>query len=299
MASADELDWDDLRYFLRAVEAKTLAGAARTLGVEHSTIGRRLTALERSFGAALVLRGPDGLTLTPLGERLLPLIRDVERSVRAVEHGVASHTVRVRLAVPSGLSKLFTASLSRLREEQPAVALELVSGARLVDLKQGEADLALRSGPVDDVDLVTLKLCDLGWSLYAAHTYLAPRLAVDLSDLSAHDWIGYDESLAALPASRWLEERASTSRRVLRSREMTDMLAAAVNGAGLAVLPCALGDEEPLLCRLTPQVVCTRAVSLVYCREAKLSAAVRAVIQYVVALVRAADGRISGVVQQG
>ena len=68
MAADDELDWDDLRYFLRAAQAGTLAGAARAMGVDHSTIGRRLRALERALGAPLVVRAPDGLHLTPLGE---------------------------------------------------------------------------------------------------------------------------------------------------------------------------------------------------------------------------------------
>ena len=68
MAAEGDLDWDDLRYFLRAAQAGTLAGAARAMGVEHSTIGRRLSALERTLGAPLVVRAPDGLHLTPLGE---------------------------------------------------------------------------------------------------------------------------------------------------------------------------------------------------------------------------------------
>jgi hypothetical protein len=69
VAAVDDFNWDDLRYFLRAAQTKTLAGAARSMGVERTTIGRRLSALERALGAALVLRGPDGLTLTPLGQR--------------------------------------------------------------------------------------------------------------------------------------------------------------------------------------------------------------------------------------
>jgi DNA-binding transcriptional LysR family regulator len=69
MKPLPELDWDDLRYYLRAARAKTLAGAAREMGVDHTTIGRRLTALERAVGASLVIRGADGLRLTPIGER--------------------------------------------------------------------------------------------------------------------------------------------------------------------------------------------------------------------------------------
>jgi DNA-binding transcriptional LysR family regulator len=80
VADDTDLNWDDLRYFLLAARAGTLAGAARSSGVQHTTIGRRLSALERSFGAPLLLRSPDGLSLTPLGELFLPLegLIDVE-----------------------------------------------------------------------------------------------------------------------------------------------------------------------------------------------------------------------------
>jgi DNA-binding transcriptional LysR family regulator len=90
MASADHIDWDDLRYFLRALEAKSLAGAARSLGVEHSTVGRRLSALERSLGASLVLRGPHGLQLTALGEKLAPLVHDMGRAAIGQNAGLIS-----------------------------------------------------------------------------------------------------------------------------------------------------------------------------------------------------------------
>jgi DNA-binding transcriptional LysR family regulator len=141
MAGADDFNWDDLRYFLRAAQSKTLAGAARAMGVDHSTIGRRLTALERALGAPLVIRGPDGLQLTPLGETVAPLVEQVERAVLAVHHQVTQQKVRVRVAMPTGFTKLFTARLAQLRAEHPALSLELLSDARLVDLKKGEADL--------------------------------------------------------------------------------------------------------------------------------------------------------------
>jgi DNA-binding transcriptional LysR family regulator len=83
VADIKGLNWDDLRCFLLAARAKTLAGAARAAGVQHTTIGRRLSALERALGAPLFLRGPEGLTLTPLGEQLLPLAATTELSVQA------------------------------------------------------------------------------------------------------------------------------------------------------------------------------------------------------------------------
>src|SRR5688500_9079270 len=101
-----ELNWDDLRYFLGAVRAGTLAGASRAMAVEHTTIGRRLSSLEETLGAALVLRGPEGLKLTPLGEAAVPLVEQVEQAVAAVRDLVSARGARVRLAVPSGFTTL-------------------------------------------------------------------------------------------------------------------------------------------------------------------------------------------------
>lgn len=288
-------DWDDLRYFIRAAQTQSLAGAARALGVEHSTIGRRLTALERALGSPLFIRGPDGLRLTPLGERVLPLVQQVEHGVRAVQELVASEKVRVRLAVPSGFGALITQHLAQLRQDHPGVSLELLSGSRPVDLKKGEAELALRVGPVTDQDLVAQSVGQMGWSLYAAPAYLQQRPgAIDARQLAGHEIIGYDEALAEVPGAKWLEAHAADASVVLRSREMTDMLAAAAAGLGLAVLPCMLGETEPALKRLTNEVLGSRKLSLIYRREMLRVAPVRAVIKFVATVMRAHAGLISG-----
>ena len=291
---AEQLDWDDLRYFLRAVQAGTLAGAARAMGVEHTTVGRRLSTLERTLGAPLVLRGPEGLKLTQLGEQAAPLVEEVQRAVIALVDLVAAQRARVRLAVPSGFTALFMPRIAELRRQHPTLSVELVSGSRPVDLKKGEADLAIRIGPVADKDLVARKLCEAGWALYASEAYVARSARVDPSDLAGHEVIGYDPSLADVPAAKWLEARSMNASVVMRSREMTDMLAAATSGVGLAALSCMVGDAEPKLLRLTPELIATRSVSLVYRREAKLSAEVRAVIRFVVEIMREHADRILG-----
>jgi DNA-binding transcriptional LysR family regulator len=295
MPAQADLDWDDLRYFLEAARAQTLAGAARKLGIEHTTIGRRLAALERSLGAALVLRGPDGLRLTPLGERLLPIAEQIERTVHSLRDLAEQGVSRVRLAVPSGFARLFAAGLAALRAQHPDLMLEIVSGARIVDLEQSEADLAVRGAPIDDGELIARRLCSLGWSLYAAPSYLERRAApASLDDLSGHDLIGFHSSLSQQPAAQWLEERAGRASVVLRSREMTDMVAAASSGLGLAVLPCVLADVERGLVRLTPEVLASRTLSLVYRREMRLSAAVSAVIDFVFEIIGANAALIEG-----
>jgi DNA-binding transcriptional LysR family regulator len=139
------------------------------------------------------------------------------------------------------------------------------------------------------------KLCESGFSLYASDTYLARRPAPrDPNDLTGHDLIGFDASLAGVPAAKWLEERAAKGTIVLRSREMSDMLAATLGGVGIAVLPCGLGDPEPTLRRLTPELVATRPLALVYRSEARLSKDVRAVIRFVVEVMRENADQIGG-----
>ncbi len=281
-ADDDELDWDNLRYFLRAAQAGTLAGAARAMGVDHSTIGRRLAAVERAFGAPLVIRAPDGLHLTPLGASLLPLVEQVERSVLAVQGRASQRQARVRLAMPTGFTKLFTSHLESLRAAHPQLTLELLTGAKVVDLLKGEADLAIRSGPIIDQELIARPI--------GGHP--APP---DPDELSGHDVIGYDLALAEVPAAKWVEARLRGGATLaLRSREMTDMLAAALGGVGVAALPCLIGDDEPGLVRLTPRVLATRELTLVYPREARLAQPVQAVIRFVIDVMRANAARIAG-----
>ena len=290
-----QLDWDDLRYFLGAARAGTLAGASRAMKVEHTTIGRRLSSLEEALGAPLVLRGPEGLTLTPVGEAVLPLVTNVEQAVAAVRELVSARRTRVRLAVPSGFANLLSPRIAQLQRDHPGLSLELVSGARPVDLNKGEADLAIRVGAIGDKNLIARKLCKSGWALYAADTYLARRGAPsDLDDLSGHDVISFDPSLARVAAARWLQARSVNSNIVMRSREVTDMLAAAVSGVGLCALPCMVGDAEPKLTRLTSDLIARPNLSLVYRREVKLSREVRAVIRMVVEAVRDNAARIQG-----
>jgi len=256
--------------------------------------GERVRHPGKSLGAALVVRGPDGLKLTALGESIVPFVERVEQTVVAIRELAANRSVRVRLALPSGLTGLFTPHVAALQRAHPKLALELVSGARPANLKAGEADLAIRIAPITDKDLVARKLGDSGSALYASDAYLARRGAPhDLDDLRDHDVVGYDKSFSGVPAGVWLEARSKHANVVMRSREITDMLAAAIAGVGLAVLPCVVGDLEPRLRRLTA-VIASRTVSLVYRREAKLSRELHGVIRFVVDVMRANAKQIAG-----
>jgi DNA-binding transcriptional LysR family regulator len=291
----DDPDWDDLRILRSALARGSLVGAARELGVQHTTVGRRLSALERRLGVSLVVRGPDGLAPTATAEALLPHLDEAARAIDAVVALARTRRRHVRLATPSGFAAYFTEALATLRAEHPEISLELVSGARPVDVKRGEADLALRVGPVADPDLVVRRVTESGWALYVGRRYLE-RVArpIDPLDLSGHDVVGYDDAFAGSPPATWLAEHLGTASVVLRSREMVDMRDAAVHGVGLAVLPCGLGDPHPELTRATPEVVARRPISVVHRRDAKLSAAVRIVLAMVVEVMAAHGDALSG-----
>jgi DNA-binding transcriptional LysR family regulator len=295
MGAVDDFNWDDLRYFLRALQTKTLAGAARSMGVEHTTIGRRLSALERALGAPLVLRGPDGLTLTPLGQRIAPLVQEVERAVSATRAAAKSERARVRLSVPQALTGLFTRALAQLRLDQPEISLELISDNRPPDLKRGEVDLAVLVRTVIDEDLVRRSLGEVGWSLYATDAYLARHPApIDPNDLSGHEIVALNTDSTSAPAAKWLAEHAANATVVSRSNASASLVAAAVAGAGLALLPCFLAEEEPALKRLTPAVLTKHPVSLAYRREVRLAEPVRLVIRFVIDVMRTNAERIRG-----
>jgi DNA-binding transcriptional LysR family regulator len=295
VARAGDLDWNDLRYFLAAARAKTLAGAARALGVEHSTIGRRLGALEESLGVALLTRAPGGVELTAIGEAIAPLVEAMERAARDIAEAVASRAPRVRLATPSGFSRFIAPHLAGFQAAHPGVTLELLSSSRTVDLRRGEADLALRTLLTDDEDLMVRKLAEIGWSLYAADCYLARRPApADPRALAGHEVLGFEASLSGAPGARWLAEHGAGAVVVMRCRELTDMVAACVAGLGLAVLPGMAAALEPSLRRLTGEVLGTRPLYLVYRKEVLVSPAIAAVADFVTDLFRRQADALAG-----
>ncbi len=171
-----------------------------------------------------------------------------------------------------------------------------MSGSQPLDLKKGEAELAIRVGPIADEDLIARKLGDAGWSLYAADAYLRRHPApADPRQLAGHDVLGYDRRLAGAPGARWIEQHGRGATIVLRSRELTDMLAAARGGLGLAVMPCMLAESDSSLRRLTPDVLGRNGIFLAYRRETLLVEPVRTVIDFIVRLMRDNAALVRGV----
>jgi DNA-binding transcriptional LysR family regulator len=280
-------DWNDLRYLLAIAKAGTLAGAARELGVEHTTVGRRLTALETALGARLFTRGGGTFTATPAASAILPLAEEIALRVDAIERRVAGGDDRiegiVRLTTSEALSGYFVKRMGPLRERYPSLVVEILSGNRAYDLLRGEADLAVRVRETTEPDLLTRKVAVAGWSMYAAKAYVERKGApASPEDLHGHDIIAFDPTLAATPGGVWLDRHASDANVVMRGNSIVAALNAVLVGIGITVLPCFLGDVEPVLARLTPRLLGSRDVFVVVHPDLARTARVRAVMDFVI-----------------
>lgn len=282
-------DWNDFRYFLAIARSGSLAGAARELGVEHTTVGRRLSALEAELGARLFLRGPDGLVATEAGRGILPLAQEIETRFEAIERRVSGGDDRiegtVRFSISEALSGYFVKHFAALREQHPGLTVQISSSNHASDLMRGEADLAVRAREVTEPDLLARKVAVAGWSLYAAPDYIARKgTPANPEDLRGHDVIGFDDSLRKTPGGLWLDANAEGANVVMRGNSIVAAINAAICGMGIGAVPCFLAEGEPLLRRLTPRVLGGRDIFLVVHPDLARVARVRAVMDFVVAL---------------
>ncbi|CAI1768056.1 LysR family transcriptional regulator [Serratia entomophila] len=253
-------NWEDLHYFMIFAREKSLSGAARRLQVDHATVARRIASLEVALQLKLVDRRPRSYLLTADGQRIAAQGDDmmlnafaVSRAALAGRHGVSGE---VTLSVPPvmGLA-LIAPRLGELRRRHPELRLILLANTANLSLLRGEADIAIRLSRASESDLVARKIGTTEFGLYASADYL--RVTPD----SALGFIGYHDELAAPAQQRWLLEQAGPRPMVLRSNDLMIQAAAAVAGAGVALLPHFLAQGGGLQ-RLAPQLALRREIWL-------------------------------------
>lgn len=274
------LDWESLRHFLAVARTGTLSGAARDLQVDHATVSRRLAALEAGLQALLVERLPRSCRLTPLGVSVFEQAKTMEAAAFAIERQTrASHepvSGKVSLSAPPVLTThLLAGRLADFRAAYPGIQLSVSAQARAVSLTRREADVALRLLRPSDSSSVVRKLGQMPFALYASLDYPALR--------HPRDWtfIAYDAQFADMPQQRWLLELAGPRPVGCELSDISSHLAAARAGAGVAGLPCFLGDADAGLVRLEHEgAAFSRDIWLVVHRDLRRSAPVRAVMDF-------------------
>ncbi len=290
------LDWGNLKFFLELARTGSLSRAARRLGVDRNTVGRRVAALEEELGISLFERGPQGWIRTGAGDDLAALATRVEEDVLAVaRHADArdrSVAGTVRLTTASHVAaRLLAPALPLLRERHPGLLLEIAVDQRTFDLTRREADLALRLGRPRDAGLVTRKLSEVAYRLYASRAYLGKRREIDLA---ADAFVGFDESLASVPQERWLAKLAPARRVAFRCNSTAALHEAARAGIGVAVLPCFAADGDPELVRLDGPDPVPHELWLLVHGDLRRTPRVRAAIEWLDAVVDAARPGLCG-----
>jgi len=246
-------DWEDLRYLLAIGRAGSLAGAARALAVNHSTVFRRLQQAEARLGLRVFERLPEGYVPTAVGAAVLEEAARMGEAADALARRAAGSDVRlsgrIRLTTAPSLATDYVAPLlPAFLARYPDIRVEIAVGDRDYDLARREADLALRATAAPPEWLVGRKLCDLRWWVCAGEAYAHPPAG--MHELQAHPVIGAEASFLRVAPFAWLEKTQAEARIVARSNDLNTMAALAVAGVGLALLP---SDQwRPGLRRLFP-----------------------------------------------
>jgi DNA-binding transcriptional LysR family regulator len=250
------LNWQDLRYVLALGRGRTLASAARLLGVDDTTVARRLAVIQNALGTRLYQRLADGtLQLTAPGERVALSAERTEREIgqlaatlSGVDDAVAG-TVRVT-SVPIIVNRLLVPAAPPLLKQYPALLLELNSDARDVSLTRREADLAVRLArpQTGGTKLTTRRIGRLHYGIYAS-------VACSRREAATMPWITYDEAMAHLPQARWIATTTGGDQKkiaALRASDAETVLSAVGSGLGRSLLPRIIADADARLRRLDP-----------------------------------------------
>lgn len=242
------IDWDDLRIVLRVASDGSVAAAARRLGVNHTTVLRRIAAFEKRLGLRLFDRLPSGYALTAGGADLVAAARRVEDTVVEVERKLTGRdlalggTLRVT-TTDTLIASLLAPILAAFHAAHPSVLVEVAASNAIANLTRREADVAIRPASDPPETLVGRRIAGVAFAVYASRAYPARN---------DPEWLAPDDSLADSFAARWLRTHLPEAKVVLRADSLVTLRDAAAAGAGLALLPCYLGDLSPGLVRVRP-----------------------------------------------
>jgi DNA-binding transcriptional LysR family regulator len=257
------LDWNDLRFALAVADGGSLAAGGRLLGVNHTTVLRRIAALENRLGTRLFERLPTGYSLTPQGEELIEAARGIGDTVGRLELRLAgadlsvSGPVRVT-TTDTLMASLLPAIFAELKAAHPGIELEVTTSNQFLNLTRREADVAVR--PADDPppSLFGRRITSVGFAVFARRDIHRNGTEPD-ADLSNRPWIVPDDSLSTTAAARWIAAEFPDVRITARADSFVTMAALAEAGLGVAALPCYLGDRSIALARLTAPVEAMRS----------------------------------------
>lgn len=304
------LDWDDLRYFLAVAREGSLAGAAKRLGVNHSTVFRRIRAFEDRLGARLFERRREGYGLTVAGEEMHATAERIDGEFDGLERRLSGRDLRLGgpVAVTTSdslMSHLLGPHLAGFRVAYPGIDLTVLVDNQFFNLSKRQADVAIRPTTAPPEPLVGRRVSGLAFAVYGGEGYLAARgdgenpdrenQDWENRDWAGHDWLVFDESMSHIAAARWLRGHVPDDAVALRSNSLSGLCQTAAAGVGLALLPCFMADPHPGLRRLgPPRPSAESALWLLTHEDLRHAARVRAFMDHMAAVLGAERDLLEG-----
>ena len=282
-----EPDWSDFKVILALGKSGSVTGAARLLGVDHSTVSRRLIAAEEAFGAVLVIRGgrefsftAEGKAALAVAETMQGLVTSASSTIRAAKQGLEGE---VRITCIATIMNELLPFPQRVATAYPNLSIRFVPVHRTVDLAKGEADIAIRLVKPTELDLIGRPGFELGCGVYAAQSYLDRRgTPKNFDELRNHALIQYSENMLHLPWFNWLEQFSDPSKPVTRVDRTEAANVLVSSGAGIGVLVCPYADKQPDFVRVFPQPIHSIQCWFVYHESLRGSARIKAVLDMLV-----------------
>jgi DNA-binding transcriptional LysR family regulator len=247
-----ELEWNDLTVILAICRAGSLSGAARLLGHNHSTIFRKINAIEEKTGVRFFERLPDGYTMTEAGETAQRYAERIESEVHALSREVLGQDTRlqgrIRLTAPEGMTtQMAPKLLAGFCHQHPQVSIEITGGSPALDLVRREADIAIRATKKPPDTSLGRRICDFRFAVYAAPDYLEQHGERPLQE---QHWCLIQGVVDWLVPLIWKKKTQGERQTIFSSNASLAVLNAAAEGLGFTLMPCYLGDPDPRLVRV-------------------------------------------------
>jgi len=253
-----QLSWDDLRVIKAIGESGSLVAAAEALGVNHSTLTRRLGIAEKALGTRLFDRHRSGYVPTGPGTEVLALATRIELDVLGVTRRVSAPTQgligELRITTSDALLLDFlTPIIGDYQRQHPGIRVEVIVSNKPLNLARGESDVAFRATTTPPENLFGRKLATVAWAVYGSRIDFVGR-APTRDEMFRMRWVGYGKGLSRLLAYRFVNEHVCTERITYRSDSVSAVASAVASGIGIGILPCMHADLMPGLVRIGPVV---------------------------------------------
>ncbi|TNC62130.1 LysR family transcriptional regulator [Rubellimicrobium roseum] len=294
--------WDDIRLFLAVARLGSTRAAGTELGLNQTTVARRMEVLEQDLKLRLFDRTTRGFALTDQGRALREAAGAMAEAAEGV-HKRAEALARslrgtIRVTAPEALFTHIVAPIvAEFRRNHPEVLIDWDSSEGFLDLAAGEADLAFRAtiAPVDE-RLHGLKLSEVAWSAYCSRDYAAAHgMPCGIEDVRDHAVVAFTGAIGQRPGDRWFMSHADPARIGGSSNTVTNVASILKAGMGVGCLPCFHGDSEPTLLRcFAPPPQMMTAVWLLTTPETAKLPRIEAFIRFATARVRALRPMLRG-----